>query len=230
LFGRHVSASLMGRLMSLALDEIDHGMLLIDEDRRVLHCNHAARIELASSHPLVLQDSALHTRDPADLEALEDALNAAERRGLRRLLALGLGRYRTGISIVPLPGAAGEASPKATLLVLSKRQFCNALSVQGYARAHRLSAGEEQVLAGLCDGASPSGLAELHGVAISTVRSQISSIRAKTRTASIRELIQQVAVLPPLVGALRGSAAPKQPRSTPLPTSPELAPSQAAAA
>jgi len=35
---------------------------------------------------------------------------------------------------------------------------------------------------------------------------QIGSIRAKTGAGSIRELVRQVARLPPLVGALRGAA------------------------
>ena len=42
-------------------------------------------------------------------------------------------------------------------------------------------------------------------VAVSTVRTQIGSIRIKTGASSIRELVRQVAVLPPLVGALRDS-------------------------
>jgi ribosomal protein S19 len=43
-------------------------------------------------------------------------------------------------------------------------------------------------------------------VALSTIRSQLGAIRAKTGAASIRTLVRQVAVLPPLVGALRGAA------------------------
>ena len=46
---------------------------------------------------------------------------------------------------------------------------------------------------------------EAQGVALSTVRTQINSIRAKTGAASIRALVRQVAVLPPLVSALRGN-------------------------
>ncbi len=80
------------------------------------------------------------------------------------------------------------------------------MSVQGFARAHRLSPGEEQVLSGLCAGQTPMEVAASHGVAISTVRTQIANIRAKTGTDSIRDLIQQVAVLPPLVGALRSGS------------------------
>jgi DNA-binding CsgD family transcriptional regulator len=55
----------------------------------------------------------------------------------------------------------------------------------------------------LCAGLDPQEVASQQGVAISTVRSQISSIRSKTGAPSIRELVRQVAVLPPLVNALR---------------------------
>jgi hypothetical protein len=44
----------------------------------------------------------------------------------------------------------------------------------------------------------------LLGVAFSTVRTQIGNIRQKTGAPSIRALVQQVAVLPPLMGVLRG--------------------------
>jgi hypothetical protein len=45
-------------------------------------------------------------------------------------------------------------------------------------------------------------------VALSTVRTQIGSIRTKTGAGSIRDLVRQVALLPPLVGALRGPGGP----------------------
>jgi DNA-binding CsgD family transcriptional regulator len=59
------------------------------------------------------------------------------------------------------------------------------------------------VLEHLCGGVRPTEIAQRQGVAVSTVRTQIGSIRAKTGATSIRELVRQVAVLPPLVGALR---------------------------
>ena len=43
---RRSGAALMARLMALALDEIDYGMLMIGEDGHVMHVNHAARMEL----------------------------------------------------------------------------------------------------------------------------------------------------------------------------------------
>jgi hypothetical protein len=58
---------------------------------------------------------------------------------------------------------------------------------------------------------------------VSTVRTQIGSIRAKTGANSIRELVRQVAVLPPLVGALRHSAAAFGALRVPLTQRPSLA-------
>ena len=63
------------------------------------------------------------------------------------------------------------------------------------------------MLAALCAGQRPSEIAAALCVALSTVRTQIGSIRAKTGAESIRALVRQVAVLPPLVSALRGTTA-----------------------
>jgi DNA-binding CsgD family transcriptional regulator len=59
------------------------------------------------------------------------------------------------------------------------------------------------VLEHLCTGQDPTDIAEQLGVAISTVRTQVSSIRQKTGASNIRELVRKVAVLPPLLNALR---------------------------
>ena len=96
---------------------------------------------------------------------------------------------------------------RATLLVLGKRQVCEQLSVQSFARSVNLTPAETRVLEQLCRGVRPTTIARQHGVAVSTVRTQIGSIRAKTGAASISELVRQVAVLPPMVNALRGAAA-----------------------
>jgi DNA-binding CsgD family transcriptional regulator len=202
---RRHGAALLGRLMALMLDEVDYGLLLLGEGHRVMHANHAAQACLAACHPLQLAGHELRARLPKDAMALHQALQAAACRGLRRLLTLGDGGQRAGVAIVPLGTEPAEDMP-ATLLVLGRREVCGGLSVHGYAREHRLSPSEEQVLSALCEGCSPNAIAERHGVKIATVRTQIANIRAKTGAESIRDLVQQVAVLPPLVGALRRQA------------------------
>ena len=61
------------------------------------------------------------------------------------------------------------------------------------------------MLQALCNGAKPKEIAHQCSVAISTVRSHICSIRIKTQTANIRELVDRVAVLPPITPAMKAS-------------------------
>jgi DNA-binding CsgD family transcriptional regulator len=206
--------------LACMLDEVDYGMLLVTADAQVIFMNHAARLELGPQHPLQLLGQALRAHRPQDVAPLYDALAAAQR-GLRRLVHLGEVPQRITLSVVPLPapmspqarstaqglqtglGAAEASSGPLTLLVLGKQQSCGALSVQAFAHSVRLTPAETRVLELLCEGVQPMEIAVQVGVAVSTVRTQVGSIRAKTGAASIRDLVRQVAVLPPMVGALR---------------------------
>ena len=62
------------------------------------------------------------------------------------------------------------------------------------------------------EGAPPGEIASGLGVAVSTVRTQIGNLRLKTGAGSIRALVRQVAVLPPLVSVLRHAAGALQGR------------------
>ena len=193
--------------LALMLDEIDYGMLLLTSATDVLHANHAARRELDGAHPLQLLGSELRVARPQDLLPLRQALEGARERGLRRLIALGEGEQRVSVAVVPLAYAVDDrVAPQLTLLVLGKRQVCEALSAHWFAHSHGLTPAESRVLVALCEGQQPSEVATLCCVALSTVRTQIGSIRAKTGATNIRALVRQVAVLPPLVGALRSLA------------------------
>lgn len=187
------------RWLSAALDEIDYGIVLLGADGRVQHANQVALAEFDAQHPLLLSFGELRARRGCDAQALLGALHDAQGRGLRRLLTLGEGTQQVSASVVPL------STPGGTLVILGKRKVSAELAVQGFARLHRLTGGESRVLTALCGGARPLEVARNHGVALSTVRSQISSIRLKTGAASIRELLAQVARLPPLMGRLRSS-------------------------
>jgi DNA-binding CsgD family transcriptional regulator len=197
----------LARCYELMLDEIDYGVLLLDGDAQVLHLNHAARRELDAQHPLQLLGRQLRARDSADVPRLHDALHAAAQRGLRRLLMLGREPLRVALAVVPL-GTPGDG-PVATQLSMGKRQMCGGLGVHWFARDHGLTLAETRVLEALSEGLPPGDIATRHGVGLSTIRSQIGSIRLKTRTDSIGALVRQVAVLPPLVGALRAAAEPQ---------------------
>ena len=218
---RAPAASELGHCMTRMLDEIDYGMVLLTADAQVLYLNHTARLELDGDHPLQMLGSALRAGRPQDVAPLHDAL-ASALRGLRKLVMLGEGAHRVSISVVPLPGgsqgthatndshAAQGGHPcqadlrPATLLVLGKRQVCEQLSVQGYARNMRLTPAETRVLELLCTGVRPTQIARQQNVEVSTVRTQLGAIRNKTGADGINDLVRQVAVLPPLLTVLRG--------------------------
>lgn len=196
----HHTAGHDATLLSRMLDEIDYGLLLIARDGRLLYANQLALQELRSGGSLQLSQGLLVPVDEQERGPLCAAL-AAALRGRRTLLTMGRGGHSLSVAVVPME----EDDEPLALLVLNKRQSCTALTVDFYARAKGLTGAEATVLLHLSQGARPKGIASHLGVALSTVRSQISSIREKTQTASISELADQVAKLPPFAPALKSA-------------------------
>jgi DNA-binding CsgD family transcriptional regulator len=191
-------------VLALMLDEIDYGMLLVDEDGVLLHANHVARQELSGHHPLMINGRLLAARAPSDAQVLVETLRASSRRGMRGLITLGSGESAVNVAVVPMPELPSGGGGRPTLVMLGKRALCEQLSVQWFARSHLLTPAETRVLESLCRGDTPNEIARAQAVAISTVRTQIGSIRTKTGEGSIRALVRRVGLLPPLVTALRG--------------------------
>jgi DNA-binding CsgD family transcriptional regulator len=201
---RRAEATSTTRWLAQMLDEVDYGMLLLVDAARVLHANHAARMELDAEHPLQVVGDTLRVREAQDLMPLHQALLAA-RGGQRKLVTLGRDDGSVSVAVTPL-GLLGLGGPAATLLLLGKRKVCATLTVQMFARCHGLTPAEARVLEALSAGIEPRELTQLHGVALTTVRTQIAAIRLKVGAQSIGDVLRRVAVLPPVVGALRGVA------------------------
>ncbi|MDC6170967.1 MULTISPECIES: helix-turn-helix transcriptional regulator [unclassified Roseateles] len=196
---RRRAASLSSHWLGLVLEELDYGVLLLNQRGELLHSNRAARLAMDARHPLQLLGGQLRARCAKDVKPLFEALAHAEREGRRCLLRLGEGAEQANVVVVPLNRDVEQA---AVLLVLERRELCGALAAQWFALRYGLTPAETEVLKALSDGAEPSSVAQAQGVAISTVRTQIQSIRAKSGAPSIRELLRQLAVLPPLMSAL----------------------------
>lgn len=212
-----VSATLAGRSptpdvhewLAAALDELDYGVVLLDPCGDVIHVNQTAEAQLAEEHPLRVIGDELQTRNSSDGQPFRVALANASERGLRKLLTLGSGCRRATISIVPLGfSSPGDRSLRAVLVVLEKRSVCESLSVAAFARSSGLTNAEARVLDGLCGGSDAGGIADHLGVSVSTVRTQIIAIRAKTGDSSIRSLVRRIAMLPPLRTSLRQPHSP----------------------
>ena len=194
-------------MLTGALNELDYGMLLLDTSGHLVQANQMGHQHCTTTHGSCrLHNGRVHARNSADEPALQRALGLAAS-GRRSLVKLGEAPHVETVAIVPLSSPLSGRTGDAILVVFGKQQVCEALSVEHFARVHNLTHAEGMVLTALCAGDEPSAIARKFGVAVSTVRTQIASVRQKTQAASIRDLVRQVAMLPPIVSVLGHEAA-----------------------
>jgi len=205
------SATELG-LLHAVLNQVDYGLAVVDAStRQLLFANGPAHAALHATSPqntgLCLHEGRLCARLRAHEEPLQLALTRT-RTGVRGLLNLTEGSNEATVAVMPL---LASATPSYALVVFAKQQLCDTTTITLFARERGLTGAEGQVLAQVCKGLRPQEIATRHGVQVSTVRTQLRSIRQKTASDSVRELVEQVSVLPPLawrmpsVPALLGS-------------------------
>lgn len=215
-------------LLRMALNQMDYGLVVVDSESAVVQfanaLGHAALLECpdGSGTPgrgsgLRLLHGRVMAQRPSDNATLRRTLERA-RAGLRGFLCLGAGTQSSAVAVLPLIGQRSAASPPASgslgsavppsyaLLVFAKQQLCDDSTMALFARERGLTNAEGQVLAQVCRGLRPAQIARNHGVRISTVRTQLRSIRMKTCCETVRELVQKLSVLPPMARQLSGQA------------------------
>lgn len=186
-------------LLRCVIEHLDYGLALVHiGSRRLRLANSPALLAMSAdsghSSGLCVTAGQVCGLNPQDEHALERSLTLAGT-GVRDLLNAGKDGSRTTVAVVPLSGPDDDGH---ALLIFSKQRLCDASALALFSRACDLTAAESNVLAAVCDGMCPNEVADRHGVQVSTVRSQLLSIRQKTRSSSIRELVQTVSLLPPM--------------------------------
>lgn len=215
------------RLLRQALNLVDYGLVVIDADTAAVQFANAPGLAALQAPPDA--DTSSGTRAglrvwhgrvigcrPSDTELLRRALERTKV-GLRDFLCLDAMPAGGGVAVLPLggprrgsggsagPALLGSAVPDShALLVFSKQHLCDDSTMALFARERGLTNAEGQVLAQVCKGLRPAQIAHKHGVRISTVRTQLRSIRMKTSSDTIRDLVQKVSVLPPMARPLPG--------------------------
>ncbi|HZY20650.1 MAG TPA: LuxR C-terminal-related transcriptional regulator [Ramlibacter sp.] len=194
---------LQGPALDLVLDEMAYGVAVAGQHGELLHANQAARHELAGRRALSLSQGRLQAQSPADTRILHEALVKACS-GRRSLIGLAAGQgSRLTLAVVPV-GRAPGVQPVHAALLFARASVCESLMLCFFARSHALTSAEENVLGILCQGYSAPQAARRLNVAVSTVRSHVRSLCAKTRSSGVRELVSRVAMLPPVAPALLG--------------------------
>jgi DNA-binding CsgD family transcriptional regulator len=194
--------ALQAGLLARVLDEIDHGLLVVDLSGRILHANHPGRRELAAARALRSVEGMLCADRPAWQARIRQALKDAER-GCRSIVELEHASEPLSLAFVPLDPRDARAKVDTVLIMCSRAAGCESLTMQMYARARQLTRAEQNVLAQLCAGHRAEEIAGLQGVSLSTVRTHIKNVRQKTGSSSIRDVVHRVTRMPQIVSALR---------------------------
>ncbi len=190
-----------------AIDRLPLAVLVMHGDGTVGTCNTAARQVLLKSDGLVLSGSSLVSSRPPETRALHDRIAAAAGRAgtdhstyaiLTVSRPSGLAPFILLIaSLGDTAGAATGGEPMALVLVGDLEW-----PIPDHARqlrlAFALTEAEAGVAMALMDGAEPKEIARRRGVRVSTIRTQIKMIFAKTGAGRQADLVKLIARLPSL--------------------------------
>ena len=179
-------------VLTLLFDEISHGVLVVSPNGSVIRSNRAAKQDMASNGVLNIQQGELLALSPLDAKLLDAALVKASA-GIRSLVKLSGSGVTMMLSAIPLQARLGEVCQKIALF-FERSAICDSGMFVFFARSHKLTRTEEQVLTYLCRGISTPDIAVDLKVAVSTVR----SLCFKTGAKGSRELVNRIAMLPPV--------------------------------
>lgn len=179
-------------LTQLVIDNIDSALLVCDAHGRMLHANRAAQRELEAADVLKTEDGIVRCIGVPRAE-LAATIMAAATQFRRRLLKLGAARP---LMVVVTPLGSLSDGPAPVLLMIGRRTLCTPLGLELLALQHHLTWAEQRVLRALVDGYAARTIANEHKVAVSTVRTQIQSIRNKFGVGNIDALLLTAARIP----------------------------------
>lgn len=186
-----------GEALVLILEEISHGVLLLDAMGALIYANPLGRQELRQALAVTLSGGRLVTTVTFQEHRLARALKEA-RAGLRSMVQLGQGSDARMLAFVPLASHSDSGIVKQVLVLCGRTGWADSVAVLLFAKATGLTHCERDVLSSLCDGLDAQDIADRRSVKLSTVRTQILSLRQKVGARNLQDLISKVSSLPPL--------------------------------
>ena len=191
-------------LLGLLVDELAHGVMIVNTQGWILHANRAALGALQRGVGLTTTHGGLKLKSVSDQNGLTRALVTAAS-GKRSLIRFEGKGGSTNLAVVPLNRQSAGPCDRIALL-LSREESCEPPLFASFAQSHRLTRTEGQVLRLLCRCLSAPDIALQMKVAVSTIRSHVRSLCVKTSTHGVRQLINLVTALPQLAPAMAAPA------------------------
>ena len=180
-------------LLHRFLDAFDFGLLMLDPAATVTYANHAAR-ELAATPALTRWLGSLPQRVQAHEPLAKLVRSCAHGQGGGRVL----GEQTPELIVLALPVGGPTAQPSACMLLLTTYAHMPSSALDFVIRTFGLSQAEARLLPLLLDGNAPADIASELGIKLSTVRTQLSAIFAKTGAMRQQDLIRLLGSVPPV--------------------------------
>ena len=195
-------AELVRRRVAAAADAHPDRLVIVDERRRILFANAAAEHILARGDGLCRRRGLLDAQDPVHGRILarlvQDAALCKDLRGGCIRIGCSNGALPLAVIVTPLPeDLRGAANPGAAAALVSVIDLAArpAPLAPHLTKLFDLSKAEIALALALFEGKRPEDIALERGVRISTIRSQLRSILAKTGTHRQSELMRLLARL-----------------------------------
>ncbi|MAT92436.1 MAG: helix-turn-helix transcriptional regulator [Halioglobus sp.] len=185
-----------------AVNQLAVGTIILDEQGRLLSCNHIADALLQAGNGIALRDGRLHSEGRDINRELQEALTTiirAQQQGETSLVrALRVPRQDArpdlGLIIRPAPGALGsegEGIPAAAVFI-SDPEREESTSQQVLADLFSLTPAEARLATLLAQGMSLAEVSSAQGISQHTARAQLKSVFAKTGVSRQAELVRLV--------------------------------------
>lgn len=188
-----VSGSALHTALTTGLDRLSHGVALLDVDGHAWYANAAAHTLFSRAGWCVSVCGTEGERRPLSTD-WAPTLRQVCLQGRRELLRMATPHALVVAALTPL-AITGEV---LAFTVFGRDELCGSVELQMFALQFQLTNAETMVLRQLARGLDAAAIALEHGVARTTVLTQIAAIRSKTQCASVRALLGTLARMPPI--------------------------------
>lgn len=183
------------------VDSIGHALFVLNENRKIIRCNAAAK-RLLSGHPglIKIRHERLVALGHHASPSLEEAIALVDRGHHAEIvftsMQLGIIKETHHARLAPLKEAAIWPLTHCAhyLLLIEKNQEIKQETLRAFCTLFNMTASEQQVLLGLMQDATPEEIAQTLNVSLATIRSHIQHIRQKTGVRRITELVRMVLI------------------------------------
>jgi DNA-binding CsgD family transcriptional regulator/PAS domain-containing protein len=187
------SADLRADMASGALDCLTVGVVLVDRSGQPLWLNRRAQEVIDCSNALRFSPAGLAGHRPSDTRSLRELIKGAVSAGTQGLLAISRGSDLRPLVVIAVPlkpigNLDGSNQFACGVVFITDPDRTDNPSVESLQRAFDLTYREAQAAIAIAHGHGLQAAADMMGVALTTVRSQLQQAFAKTGTKHQAEL------------------------------------------